>query len=322
MGADALSDVLRTVRLTGAVFFYFDLKGEWVAEAPPVRECIPFVMPGVQHLIEFHLVTSGRCWGGLLDGEPIRLETGDIIVFPQGDPHVISSSPGMRTQPDFGFFLEPGMTQLPFLHALGSGKSDLTELVCGFLGCDKRPFNPLLETLPRMIRINSSASANSAWLSQFSRVAVAESRDKRAGGESVLARMSELMFIEVIRAHIEALPKEQTGWLAGLRDRVVGRALNLLHARASYAWTLDELSKESGLSRSAFMDRFTNLIGLPPMQYLARWRMQVAANRLINGTDSIARIASEVGYASEAAFSRAFKKSVGVSPAAWRQTRT
>jgi AraC-like DNA-binding protein len=171
-----------------------------------------------------------------------------------------------------------------------------------------------------MIRINSDAPGNSAWLSQFSRVAIAESRDKRAGGETILARMSEVMFIEVIRAHIESLPQRQTGWLAGLRDRAVGRALNLLHGRPSYAWTLDELSKQSGLSRSAFIDRFTNFIGLPPMQYLARWRMQVAANRLINCTDSIAQVATEVGYASEAAFSRAFKKSVGVSPAAWRQT--
>jgi AraC-like DNA-binding protein len=158
-------------------------------------------------------------------------------------------------------------------------------------------------------------------LTQFSEVAVAESQTKRVGGESILARMSELMFVEVVRGYIETLPEEHAGWLAGLRDRSIGRALNLLHGRPSHAWTLEELAKESGLSRSALADRFTNLIGQPPMQYLARWRMQVAANRLINGTDTIAQVASDVGYESEAAFSRAFKRSVGKSPAAWRRAQ-
>jgi AraC-like DNA-binding protein len=244
-----------------------------------------------------------------------------MIVFPQGDPHVMSSTPGMRNPPDLTKYEGADMTQLPFLNALGTGESDPAELVCGFLGCDSRPFNPLLETLPRMIHVRGDASPERAWLSQFGQIAVAESRAKRAGGEGMLARMSELMFIEVVRSHIATLPEEQTGWLAGLRDRSVGRALNLLHSRSSHPWTLDELAKESGLSRSALADRFTNLIGQPPMQYLARWRMQVAASRLVNSTDSVAQVASEVGYDSEAAFSRAFKRSVGMSPAAWRRAQ-
>jgi AraC-like DNA-binding protein len=321
MGADALSDVLRTVRLTGAVFFYFDLKGKWVAEAPPAQKCIPFVMPGAQHLIEFHLITRGRCWAGLLHERPIELKGGDIIVFPQGDPHVVSSAPGMRNPPNFQIFDGADVTQLPFVDALGDGESDPTEIVCGFFGCDRRPFNPLLEALPRFIHMNADASSNRAWLSQFSQIAVAETQTKRAGGESILARMSELMFVEVIRSHIETLPEEQTGWLAGLRDRSVGRALNLLHGRPSHAWTLDELAKESGLSRSTLSERFTSLIGQSPMQYLARWRMQIAANRLVNSTDSVAQVASEAGYDSDAAFSRAFKRSVGMSPAAWRRAQ-
>lgn len=319
MGADALSDVLRTVRLTGAVFFYFDLKGPWVAEAPPAKTCIPFVMPGVQHLIEFHLITKGGCWGGLVGDRQLRLKGGDMIVFPQGDPHVMSSAPGMRNPPDMALYEGADTTQLPFLTTQFDGESDPAEIVCGFLGCDARPFNPLLETLPRMIHVSGDASPEKAWLVQFSQIAVEESRSKRAGGESVLARMSELMFVEVIRAHIESLPEEQTGWLAGLRDRSVGRALNLLHGRPAHEWTLDELAKESGLSRSAFAERFTALIGHPPMQYLTRWRMQIAANCLANGAESVAQIASQVGYESEAAFSRAFKRSVGVSPAAWRR---
>jgi AraC-like DNA-binding protein len=242
-------------------------------------------------------------------------------VFPQGDPHVMSSAPGMRNPPDLKVFEGADTTQLPFLLEQGTGDSDPAEIVCGFLGCDSRPFNPLLETLPRMMHVNGASPGNSAWLPQFSQIAVAESQTKRAGGESVLARMSELMFVEVIRGHIETLPEGQTGWLAGLRDRTVGRALNLLHGRPSHSWTLEELAKESGLSRSALADRFTRLIGQPPMQYLARWRMQVAANRLVNAAESVAQVALDVGYDSEAAFSRAFKRAVGVSPGAWRRAQ-
>jgi len=192
-----------------------------------------------------------------------------------------------------------------------------THLVCGFLGCDVRPFNPLIGALPRVLHVRDRTGVKEGWLSQFIQVALAESRAKRSGGESVLARMSELMFVEAVRRHLESLPEAHTGWLAGLRDPQIGRALALLHARPGFGWTLPGLAREVGLSRSALAERFTHLIGQPPMQYLASWRMQVAAGLLARGT-KVASVALEVGYDSEAAFSRAFKKLVGRSPAAWR----
>jgi AraC-like DNA-binding protein len=321
MGADALSDVLRAVRLTGAVFFHVDLTGAWVTEAPPAQRFIPYVMPGAQHLIEYHLVTEGSGWGGVVGEPPVKLATGDVIVFPQGDAHVVSSAPGMRGEVSTAVFEGSGATQLPLFHRFGGGDGAPTRLICGFLGCDARPFNPLIAALPRMIHLHNPASAGDGPIAQFSRIALAESQAKRAGGESVLARVSELMFIEAVRRHVESLPADQIGWLSGLRDRFVGRALNLLHGRPALAWTLEQLAREVGLSRSALAERFTHFVGQPPMQYLAQWRMQVAAGLLANGTDNVAQVAFAVGYESEAAFSRAFKRLVGTPPAAWRKAQ-
>jgi AraC-like DNA-binding protein len=199
-------------------------------------------------------------------------------------------------------------TQLPFaLHEEGSGEPSV-ELLCGFVGYDRRPFNPLLATLPRLLRV--STREGGGWLEPLARLAITESTGVRTGGETVLARASELMFVEVIRRYLEVLPPEQTGWLAGLRDPFVGRALAVLHDRPAEAWTVESLAKEAALSRSALAERFTHLIGEAPMQYLTRWRMQLAASFLRSRNISVFEAATEVGYASEAAFSRAFKKVV------------
>ena len=312
-----LSDVLRAVRLTGAVYFSVEASAPFAAEAPPGREVAPCVVPGVEHVLEYHLVTGGSCWGGIVGEQPVPLHEGDIIVFPQGDPHVISSSPGMRGTVPMEAFRRPTGTQLPFTLHGGSEGGPRTQLVCGFLGFDARPFNPLLATLPRTLRV--STREGGGWLEALARLAVAESAGGRTGGECVLARASELMFVEVVRRYLATLPPEQTGWLAGLKDPFVGRALAALHDRPAEAWTVESLAKESALSRSALAERFTHLVGEAPMQYLARWRMQLAATLLRTRNVSVFEAAMEVGYASEAAFSRAFKKVVGVPPAAWRE---
>ena len=321
MSVDALSDVLSTVRLTGAVYFKFDLSDPWVAEAPAARLVAPVVMPEAEHVIEFHVVAKGACWGGAIGDEPRRLETGDVVVFPQGDPHVLSSAPGMRAEPDWGSFERPDGAQLPFVHHAGGGGPNTTQLICGFLGCDLRPFNPLLAALPRMIHLSSHRGPDAGWLDHFINAVVRESTNRRAGGENVLSRMAELMFVEVVRRHLEEMPPEQQGWLAGLRDRSVGRALSALHARPAHPWTLDELAKESGLSRSALAERFAQVVGVPPMQYLAQWRIQIAASMISTGAMALGAVAAEVGYESEAAFNRAFKRMVGVAPGAWRRAR-
>jgi AraC-like DNA-binding protein len=191
-----------------------------------------------------------------------------------------------------------------------------THLVCGYLGCDARPFNPLLAALPRVLHV---ASRDDDALRSLIALALGEARERRIGGETVLERLSELLFVDVIRRYIAAQPAEQTGWLAGLRDPIVGAALAALHAEPARAWDLELLAHATGSSRSVLAERFTELVGRPPMQYLTRWRMQLAAARLRSATDTIAAVAEHVGYTSEAAFSRAFKRETGVAPAAWRR---
>lgn len=316
--ADVLSDVLRAVRLTGAVFFDFDLTSPWVAEAPPSREIAAKVMPGSQRVIEYHLIARGACWGHAVGHEPIQLSEGDLIVFPQGDAHVLSSAPGMRAAPDMSVFARSS-TPLPIMYELGGAGPDRARVVCGFLGCDERPFNPLLSALPPVIHLPATGANTSAgWLGTLLDIAARESGSARAGAENVLARLSELIFVEAIRCHLETLPAAQTGWLAGLRDPVVGRALAALHGDPSQSWTVDGLARLVGLSRSVFAERFTEMVGEPPMQYLALWRMQLASRLLMAG-GRVAEVAATVGYESEAAFSRAFKKQVGQAPATWRR---
>jgi AraC-like DNA-binding protein len=323
MSTDALSELLSAVHLTGSVFFDVAAKSPWVAEAPPAAQIANEVTPGAQHAIEYHVVTHGSCWISLVGDaafKPVRLVEGDIAVMPHGDPHVVSSAPGMRAEPDFQVHRRPkDENELPFkLRTGGDGPSD-AHLICGFFSCDVRPFNPLLDALPRFMRFGrDTTQVSSSLLDQFIRFATVEMGNKRAGSQSILNRLSELMFVEVIRRHMDQLANNNTGWLAGLRDPLVGRALKLLHARPSYAWTLEELASEVGASRSALADRFTQLLNCPPIQYLTQWRMQMAAKRLSEPGTKIAAVAHEVGYESEAAFSRAFKKFVGRSPSQWR----
>jgi AraC-like DNA-binding protein len=310
--------VLRSVRLSSAVYFDFDLSSPWVAEAPPSREIAATVMPGAQRVIEYHLIARGACWGHAVGDPPIRLKEGDLILFPQGDPHVLSSAPGMRAAPDMSLF-DRVTNALPLVYERGGGGPDRTRIICCFLGCDERPFNPVLTALPRTIHLSGAGGdAPNGWLVTLLSIAVRESGSARAGRENILARMSELMFVEAIRRYIESLPPAQAGWLAGVRDPVVGQALAALHGQPADTWTVESLARTVGVSRSVLADRFAEIIGQPPMQYLALWRMQLASRLLLQG-EQVADAAAAVGYESEAAFSRAFKKLVGEAPSAWRR---
>lgn len=317
--ADVLSDVLRSIRLSGAVYFDFELSSPWVAEAPPSRDIAAVVMPGAQRVIEYHLVARGACWGHAVGAPPIRLRQGDLLIFPQGDPHVLSSAPDLRATPDMSMFVRP-TTPLPLVVEHGGGGPDRSRIVCCFLGCDERPYNPLLSALPRTIHLSAAGhDAASGWLATLLNIAVRESGSARAGRDNILSRISELMFVEAIRRYIEAQPPGQTGWLAGLRDPVVGQALAALHSDPGAAWTVESLARAVGASRSVLADRFMEMVGHPPMHYLALWRMQLASRLLLDG-EPVAGTAMAVGYESEAAFSRAFKKLVGEAPATWRRT--
>jgi AraC-like DNA-binding protein len=327
--SDTLSDVLRGVRLRGAVFFHVSGSSDWAAEAPSAQEIAPLLMLGVEHVMEYHAVAFGSCWAAIPGGPSVQVSAGDVVMFPHGDAHVMSSAPGMRGIPDPGWFSGVDLGQLPLRVAYqGLGLADPaapefhpdTTLVCGFLGCDLHPFNPLIAALPQLMCLRASDD-DDAWTAGFTRQAVAESQSGRQGGAAMLARMSEMMFVHAVRCYAEGLPEQRAGWLTGLRDRFVGRMLALMHEQPGYDWSIEELGRRVGLSRSALHERFVHMIGMPPMQYLAQWRMQAASRLLLETGASVASVALDVGYESEAAFVRAFKRAAGKPPAAWRRER-
>lgn len=315
---DALSDVLRRVRLTGAVFFDVQAAEPWVAETPAGQSIVGKIFPDAEHLIPYHVVTRGACWAGVIGEDAVPLATGGIVMFPHGDAHVVSSAPGMRSAPNLALYRRPSDGRLPFSISMGSAETHHTQLVCGYLACDLRPFNPLLAALPRVIHLDHG---DEGALGALVRFAMAESKEPRPGSDVMLGHLSELIFVDVVRRYLETLPADRTDWLAALREPFVGRALTALHRSPARDWTIELLAHDVGLSRSALAERFTEFVGQPPMQYLLNWRMQLAANDLRSGTDGVAAIADRVGYESEAAFSRAFKKVVGVSPSEWRKQR-
>ena len=278
---DVLSDVLAAVHLTGAVYFDIDAGAPWVGEAPSADAIAAQIMPGVQHVIAFHLIMSGSCWAALGDASspPILAKAGDIIVFPNGHSNVLSSGRGERSEPNMSIYRRSTDTPLPFRLRHGSDGQERTRFVCGFLGCDSRPFNPLLSSLPSLMCAPTAVDGGS-WVADLFRVALAQERTHNAGTETVLAKLSELMFVEVIRRYIATLPEESRGWLSGLRDHHIGEALRLIHAEPANGWTLDGLARSVGLSRTSFADRFMHYVHIPPLQYLTRWRMQLASRRL------------------------------------------
>jgi AraC-like DNA-binding protein len=314
---DALSDVLRVVRLNAAVFLDAELTAPWcVGEPSGVEVCIE-QMPRAQHVVIYHMVTEGSVHIGIPGHEPRFAEAGDLIVIPSGEPHALGSDLSLPQAPGQRLIVDRGPDEVGQVRHGGGGA--VTRMICGYLACDSSLFSAVLAPLPRVMIVNMREAASAQWLASSLRFSIAESAAQRAGAGTVLAKLSELMFVEALRRYIESLPAEQTGWLAGLRDRFVGKTLALIHAKPAHAWTVEELAGEVGLSRSALGERFTNLVGQPPMQYLTRWRLQLAADLLRSSARNIAAVASEVGYDSEAAFSRAFKRELGLAPAAWRE---
>ena len=315
---DALSDVLRAVRLKGAIFFDVHASDPWAAETPAGTQIVGRMFPAAEHLICYHAITQGSCWAVVADEPPLLLRAGDVVVIPHGDAHVLSSTPGLRGDYDVERYRAPNELELPVSISMGSGASESAGFVCGFLGCDARPFNPLLSALPHVFKVSDQVDGP---LSAYVRIALAESKQPRIGGESVLGRLSELMFVDVIRRYLETLPSDRLDWLAGLRDPHIGRALAEIHRDPAHHWTLESLAHRVAMSRSAFAEQFARFLGTPPMQYLTNWRMQIAAHQLLSTTDSVSVVANRIGYDSEAAFSRAFKKVVGTPPSEWRKSR-
>lgn len=321
--ADALSDLLRAVRLKGAVFYHVSFGERWAAEAPPAAEIAQAVMPGAEHVMEFHMVAKGDGWAQVGNQPPVHIAAGDVLIFPHGDGHVLASAPGIkpnRRQADWVFATRdvPKPMPISYHHGVdGSTGEPSTVMVCGFLGCDLRPFNPLIAALPRLLHLPAAQSGG--WIGPVIAQAAAESAQQGRGSGAVLERLSEMMFVDTVRRYLDGAPAGATGWLAGLRDRYVGRALALIHERPAHPWTVDELGREVGLSRSALHERFAQHLGQAPAQYLASWRIQLGSRLLRETQRTVISIAQDVGYESEAAFSRAFRRLVGVPPATWRR---
>lgn len=320
--ADVLSDVLLAVRLTGAVFFPLHVSPPWAEDVPAAATLAPLILPTARHVLAYHVVMDGACWATLSGGQTVQLQPNDVIVVPHGDRHIVSSGPGVRPtaklEDTVAFFrqMASGTTAAGVADTCAGSKP--AAVVCGFLGCDSRPFNPLLENLPRLLHLRLGPALSSHRLFHLIEFALSEASQPRRGARCSLLKLSELLFVEALRLYVDALPADQRSWLAGLRDPVVGRALGLMHERPAASWTLARLGAEVGVSRSVLAERFTNFVGQPPMHYLASWRMQLAARMLTDRAAKISTIALQVGYDSEAAFSRAFKKLVGRSPSHWR----
>lgn len=321
---DVLSDVLAALRLSGAVFFDNEAHSPWVSAAPTVAQIATFVLPECERIVPFHMVTAGFCWLEI-EGDPassVRLETGDVIIVAKGDEHFLSSAPGMReTQnlDDYRRVVERG-APVSLVANASAGGPETCHFICGYVGCDAQPFNPLLDALPRTVCARPPAESREL-LAMLVRAAITESLTHGVGSVTMTVRMAELMFVDVVRRHIEALPDGAHGWLAAVKDQHIGTALGVIHRRPTEAWTIEALAREAGLGRSAFAERFAATVGIPPMQYIARWRLQLAARLLGQPNVSIAQAATDVGYESEAAFKRAFKKYVGLPPGAWRKGR-
>lgn len=330
MSRDTLSELLRSVRLRGAVFYHVSYCGEWAAEASSASEIAEAVLPGCEHVMEYHMIAKGSGWAAVSGLPPVRLAAGDVVMLAQGDRHVMSSAPDLapaRRPPEWVYATrdEPKPMPIAVRHGVTTAGMQVpldeaeTVLVCGFLGCDLRPFNPLVAALPRILHLPASRAG--AWVARVIDQAVSESTERRPGGDAVLERLAEMMFVDSARRYLDSLPDDATGWLAGLRDRFIGKALSLMHQKPDQAWNIEDLAREVGLSRSAFHERFVQYVGQPPMQYLANWRIQVGARLLRESSRNVAAIALEVGYDSEAAFSRAFKRLMNVPPAAWRKAQ-
>jgi len=331
---DVLSDVLRVVRLSGAVFFVAEFSSPWAIESPPSESLASLIMPRAECFTIFHVLAEGHCWVKV-KGEPtLRMVAGDVLVVPQGDEHVMGSD--LALKPTAMRVLVPEVPWPEMPPVVHGGGGEVARFVCGYLHCDQK-FNPLFNTLPKLLCIRSreggvelerAGAENKTWhrpvpfhagmwLNTTIYYLIKEAQAQSSNNQLMLSRLTELMFVEVLRHYMKELAPDQKGWLAGLKDPHVNRAITLMHAQPARAWTVEDLARDAGVSRSALAGRFTDLIGESPMRYLTGWRMHLARQLLCEGHHSLAEIAERVGYESEYAFNRAFKRQAGVPPAAW-----
>lgn len=314
---DPLSQVLGAVRLTGGVFLEARFTAPWCTAAEITPDDIkPFIeAPG--QIIAYHFVIDGRLLCTVEGEPPLEISGGEVVLLPRNDPHTLGSAPGIPAVSS-DTLIRPGEDGGLWQIDYGGGGVP-TRVVCGFLATEQ-VHNPLIATLPRLLKLDIRDGASRDWVEASVRFAARELQAGKFASSAVMSRLSELLFVEAVRDYASGLEPGQAGWLGGLKDPHVGRALALLHGRIDKDWTTEELAREVSMSRSAFNERFAALVGMPPIRYLTHWRLQLAKERLRDGRQSIAQIAHAVGYESEVAFNRAFKREFGEPPARWRES--
>ncbi len=314
---DAFSEILSGVKLNGAVFFRAEFSAPWALTQPESKIMAAKVAPGAEHLVLYHLLIDGGAVVELLDGHRVELVPGDVILFPHGDAHHMSSAEHLpRPFPNYGIGDKIKARDLSPLRAGGGG--EISRFVCGYMTCDPYLSRPVLSGLPPVFKVNIRSDRSGQWLESSVLHLVEEATSGRVGSEAMLAKLSEALFVDTLRRYISGLPQQQTGWLAGARDPVVGKSLTLLHSRIAHPWTIADLADQVGISRSGLVERFTRYLSEPPMAYLTRWRLEMAARSLQKTSRGVAEIAADVGYESEAAFNRAFKREFGQPPGRYR----
>ena len=306
--------------MNGALYFSAEFSAPWCFSAPPSNAVAPLLVAGTPHLVIYHFLLDGEAHVELTDGQSVDLAPGDIVVLPHGDPHQMTSGKGAAaTSQTLAILSKMKSRDLSPLQVGGGGET--ARFVCGYMACDPYISRPILGGLPDVFKVNIRADGTGRWLEESILRLVEEAASGRVGGEAMLSKLSEALFVDTLRRYVVSLPEQQVGWLAGARDPVVGRSLGLLHSRIAHPWTIAELADEVGISRSALVERFTRYLAEPPMTYLTRWRLQLAARALENTPRGVADIAGEVGYESEAAFNRAFKREFGQPPGQYRRRR-
>jgi AraC-like DNA-binding protein len=314
---DAFSEILSGVKMHGAVFFTAEFSAPWGLSMPAANVMAAKLAPGAAHLVTYHLVVEGGAVIELADGPSIELKPGDVVIFPHGDPHHMSSGKGAKPPfPNYGISAKVKSRDLSPLRAGGGGET--SRFVCGYMTCDPYLSRPILSGLPSVFKVNVRTDRAGHWLESSIMHLVDEAASGRVGSEAMLAKLSEALFVDTLRRYVAGLPEQQMGWLAGARDPIVGKSLGLMHSRIAHPWTIADLADEVGISRSALVERFTRYLSEPPMTYLTRWRLQLAARSLEKTSRGVAEIAADVGYESEAAFNRAFKREFGQPPGRYR----
>ena len=315
---DALSQAFVSVRASGAVFFRMECSSPWGFAVPNVNDAAELLSPGTGRIVNYHLVTEGRAFVRLDDGEAFWAEAGDVVILPHGDAHTVSSG-HVDHYSDSALALRRLLSDRPVTLRLGSEDGEMTRIVCGFIGCEKTAERLFLSGLPSHLCISLHENLTTDWLSGSIAHLALEAEQGLPGSSILLSRMAEALFVEALRRFMQHLPAEQTGWLAAARDPMVGAVLALLHQNPARRWTLNDLAAEVGASRSVLTRRFFQLLDDTPANYLRRWRLSLAAERLRTSRDTILQIAFDVGYESEAAFIRAFKSEFTMPPAYYRR---